>query len=563
MRSLKLHTKTALLVSCITVALLIATQIAIGFRDAHLVQDEQREFANAKAVALAAHITDTPDPVDLNEIGRLATLQKSSRPNIVTVRYWERTGGNFQPVIEAYGSGPREPLSEETILAIRSRTDSNLEQDLPANTGGSRYRVFAPVIKKGRVSGAVEFVENLDTVPTLVWRSVKNGLFLSVLAVLLLSLATYFLFRQLVYRPLERLLIAMDRARAGDLDVQVLVSHDDELGRLSRGFNTMIEQVRDMSHEREARQVILRERIADATAELQRRNEQLADANVKQWAATHRVSELERLAAAGQTAAQFAHEVGTPLNTISGHVQLLGDSLREQTGASKRIKTISEQIERIERIVRQMLDRTRYAAPVLKPVDLDQVLRDIFDAMAPALAERRVELRLDVRSGLPSISGDVDRLQQAFINLVNNALDAMPQGGELRVTASPRRNAADRLDAVVVEVADTGGGMTADVLAHIFDPLYTTKQRGRGTGLGLVVVRQVIAEHRATIEVSSRPNEGTAFSLVFPVVERSVESQTANSQPPVDSASMVLDQLGPSPGIDATEQVAEPVESVS
>jgi signal transduction histidine kinase len=557
MRSLKLHTKTALLVSCITVALLIATQVAIGIRDANLVREEQREFAKTRAVILAAHISDTPGPRDPVEIGRLATLSKNQRANIVTVRYWERTGGNYQPVVEAYGSSPWEPIPEETILALRSQSESSGEQVLPTGAGESRFRVFASVMQEGRVSGAVEVVEDLDTVPALVWRSVKNALLLSVIAVFLISLATYFLFRQLVYRPVERLLIAMDRARAGDLAVQVPVMHEDELGRLSREFNNMIQQVREMSTEREARQVILRERIADATAELQRRNEQLADANVKQWAATHRVSELERLAAAGQTAAQFAHEVGTPLNTISGHVQLLRESLRDQTGATKRIKTISEQIERIERIVRQMLDRTRYASPLLKAVDLDQVLRDIFDAMAPALAERRVGLRLTITDALPPINGDVDRLQQAFINLINNALDAMPRGGELRVTTSERRNVSGGEDLVVVELVDTGAGMTPEVLAHIFDPLYTTKQRGRGTGLGLVVVRQVLAEHRATIEVTSMPNEGTAFSLAFPVASTPAELEAATV---VASSSATAKQTDGQAAADALAPTEEPVE---
>lgn len=517
MRPLKLHTKTALLVSVITVTLLVATLVVISFRVATVIREEQREFARVQAYNLANDITQTQGLRDPAVIGRMATLLKNQQANITTVRYWERTAGYFQPVAQAEGSGPIEPIPEVTILALRGNSDSKSNIDLPSGSDASRVRVFAPVSEPERLSGTVEVVMRLEPVSAIAWRYAKNAFWLSALAIVLITLATYVLFRQLIYRPIERLLYAMDRARAGDLAVRVPVSQDDELGRLSHEFNDMIGQVREMSHEREARQTILRERIADATAELQQRNEQLAEANVKQWQATHRVSELERLAAAGQTAAQFAHEVGTPLNTISGHVQLLRGSLGEDTAAAKRIRTISEQIERIERIVRQMLDRTRYPSPELRPLDVNNSLRDTFDAMAPALEERGVELKFAAADSLPLIEGNHDRLQQVFINLVNNALDAMTDGGVLRVSTDARAGTVSESGQVVVEMADSGSGMTPEVLARIFDPLYTTKQRGSGTGLGLVVVKQVVSEHHAVLEVTSEPKMGTTFTLRFPV----------------------------------------------
>jgi signal transduction histidine kinase len=531
MRPLKLHTKTALLVSAITVTLLVVTLFMISYRMAGVVRDDQREALNTKAYAMAAHVSDTPLPRDSVEIGRAATLLKNQYPNIVTVRYWERAGGNFQPVIEADGSGPIEPIPEDAISALRVGQNSNVQLDLPSGTDGSRVRVFAPVTEPGRISGAVEVVEQLEPMSSIVWRYTKSAIWLSALAIALITLATYLLFRQLVYRPTEGLLYAMDRARAGDLNVQVPVRQDDELGRLSREFNNMIVQVREMTREREARHAILRERIAEATAELTKRNDELAEANVKQWQAMHRVGELERLAAAGQTAAQLAHEVGTPLNTISGHVQLLRAAMPDQPAIAKRITTISEQIERIERIVRQMLDRTRFPTLELQPVAVNRLLQDIIDAMAPALAEKQVTL--DFRPGmeLPPIVGDVDRLQQVFINLFNNALDAMPGGGELRVTTSVRDAGLVALREVMIEVADTGSGMTPEVLAHIFDPLYTTKKRGSGTGLGLVVVRQVIAEHRASIEVQSAPQEGATFTLTFPAATERIPTSKSPEAP--------------------------------
>jgi signal transduction histidine kinase len=273
----------------------------------------------------------------------------------------------------------------------------------------------------------------------------------------------------------------------------------------------------------------LQERVSDATAELQERNEDLEDANLELWHTTRRLTELERLAAAGQTAAQFAHEVGTPLNIISGHVQLLHTSLQANPqSAGQRLATITEQIERIERIVRQMLDRTRLEAAELTPLDLNELIRRISDATAPLLEERSVRLGSILSPQIPLIAGDSDRLQQVFINLINNALDAMPDGGELNVTTELRTSdETNDNEKVIVTISDSGCGMTEEVRTHIFDPMYTTKKPGRGTGLGLVVVRQVMSEHGGSIEVDSESENGSRFRLYFPVIKD--DKETASS----------------------------------
>jgi signal transduction histidine kinase len=247
------------------------------------------------------------------------------------------------------------------------------------------------------------------------------------------------------------------------------------------------------------------------------------------------MAELERLAAAGQTAAQFAHEVGTPLNLISGHVQLLRSRLLEDSKSQNRLETISAQIERIERIVRGMLDRTRPEAAVLKPLDLNGLLSRIFDATAPELELRGVRLKEELQPDLPPVYGDADRLQQVFINLVNNALDAMPDGGELLVVTKSEGN-SDIPAAILVEFRDNGCGMTDELRSHIFDPFYTTKELGRGTGLGLVVVRQVVREHGGEIEVESVRDRGSVFRLRFPSLFRPNIGEQPKEQKPLEPA---------------------------
>jgi signal transduction histidine kinase len=425
----------------------------------------------------------------------------------------------------AAGSEPVEELPEETKAALRNGLASKISQPRPEGVASSRYRVFAPIKEEGRYSGAVEVVERLDDEPLIAVRFQAIALWIAVSAVTLITVATYLLFRQLVYRPIERLLFAMSRAEAGDLQAEAPPRAPDELGLLSRGFNRMIGRIHVMSEEREAQRLVLQERVHEATAELEQRNEQLEETNRELWETTLRLTELERLAAAGQTAAQFAHEVGTPLNLISGHVQLLRARPGNDESAQSRLETISAQIERIERIVREMMNRTRPLRPVLSPVDLNTLLMRIFDATAPALDARRVRLETELAEDLPQISGDSDRLQQVFINLINNALDAMPEGGTLSVRtgtllSNAREGAGAKDEAaknraafVTVEFADTGCGMTEELRARIFDPFYTTKEKGHGTGLGLVVVRQVTREHGGDIEVESERGKGTRFRL--------------------------------------------------
>jgi two-component system NtrC family sensor kinase len=536
---MKLHTKTTVLASAITIAVIASVLALVNPRVADIVGQEQRARAELQAINLAEQISHLPEPRDPQMLAHAANIVRGAHPSIIAVRIWERVGGVYVETAAAAGSTPAEQLPEETIAALRNGLASKTVIERPLGTTESLYRVFAPVTEQGRYSGAVELIVRLDEAPAIATRFERTAVWVALVAVALITFATYLLFRQLVYRPIERLLHAMGRAEAGDLETESPIRAADELGLLSRSFNRMIGRIREMTHEREAQRRVLQERVREATVELEQRNEQLEDANRELWQTTRRLTELERLAAAGQTAAQFAHEVGTPLNLISGHVQLLRVRLAADPQAQPRLETISAQIERIERIVRAMLDRTRPEAVVLSPLDLNALLLRIFDATAPALESRSVRLETELEAALPLVAGDADRLQQVFINLINNSLDAMPDGGLLSVRtrvveAATKPNGAragDLTEAgaspqVFIEFSDNGCGMTDALRARIFDPFYTTKESGHGTGLGLVVVRQVIREHHGEIEVESKPGSGALFRITLPGESRSQESES-------------------------------------
>jgi signal transduction histidine kinase len=535
MQTLKLHIKTTLLASVIIVGMLVVALVMTSAGIANLEREDDKALADTQAADLAQHISDMESPRDTAALARTANLVKGSRSRIISLRIWERSGDNFVERVSAAGSAPATPIPEPAKKALTNGGASRVVNGNSTDQDKSLYRVFAATFEAGHPNGAVEIVERFDGIWSVAFRYVRSVVWMSLIAILLIMLGTYLLFRQLVYQPIERLLGAMSRAKAGDLEAQVAAHTTDELGLLTHEFNSMISQVRGMTKEREAQQSLLRERVREATLELERRNQQLRETNLELWRTTRRMNELGRLAAAGQTAAHFAHEVGTPLNLISGHVQLLKSDLdRDPHDAETRIKTISAQIERIERIVRRMLDKTRFETE-LSPLDLNVLLRRLCDSMSPALDKRNIKLVYKLADSLPLIAGSADRLQQLFLNLINNSLDAMPDGGELRVCTAIGVSTNGKSHLVTVDFADTGLGMTPEIVSHIFDPLYTTKQRGQGTGLGLVIVSQIISEHGATITVESEPGQGTRFRLTFSGIQSDISLGLENGAVAVES----------------------------
>ena len=517
---MKLHVKTTLITSTITIAVLIAALATNSARLINLAHDDQKDLAELQAVNLADHLEQLQTTQSDADLLLDAKLVGGGRPNLIGMRIWKSAGQEFRPQIATSGCPPSQAIPAKALPQLMQGKIAETQTEEYSGPKDSHYHVYAPIKKDGAIIGVVEVVERLDDWPSIVLSYARNAIWLALVAVLLITLSTYALFRNLVYRPIESLLAVIARARSGELNAQAPPRPIDEVGLLSQEFNSLLGQIHEMTLERERQQDVLRERVQDATAQLQQRNEQLESTNLELWRTSRRLTQLERLAAAEQTAAKFAHEVGTPLNLISCHIQLLRDELYENPqSAETRTEIIGEQIDRIERIVRQMMDNTRGEAALLAPLDLNALLERIANATAPMLEERGVLLITEFALNLPPISGDADRLQQAFINLINNALDAMPEGGELRLTTkleSPMGKQAGEQN-VFVEISDNGYGMNKETRARLFDPLYTTKEKGKGTGLGLVVVNQVVQEHGGQIAVESAVGAGALFRLSFPV----------------------------------------------
>jgi signal transduction histidine kinase len=243
-------------------------------------------------------------------------------------------------------------------------------------------------------------------------------------------------------------------------------------------------------------------------ARLRDRNQELVHSYQSVSQLRETAARAQQLAAVGQTMANVAHQIGTPLNLVSGHVQLLRHEISEPN-LQRRLRIVEEQIDRVVATVRSLLERARPQGE-RHTVRIETVLARMSDAMRARLAGSGVTLHLDIRRPLASVAADEAQLELALLNLVSNAFDAMPAGGTLTLAAV---NVGDR---VRIDVRDTGTGIDPSVLPRLFEPWVTTKPAGRGTGLGLSITRDLIASLGGTITVSTALRQGTTFTIELP-----------------------------------------------
>jgi len=234
------------------------------------------------------------------------------------------------------------------------------------------------------------------------------------------------------------------------------------------------------------------------------------------FAATEReLVQAEKASLLGQLASGVAHEIGTPLNVMSGNAQYLLRKLRPDDPARSALQQIVGQAERITEMVQQLLDFARPTEARRVPFDLGAVVAQTLEMVSSLL--RRVEVQVDVDPETPPVMGDPRLLEHALLNLIVNACQAMPEGGRLSLVVgvgAPLESGPGSAELwVCCRVSDTGCGIAAENLGRVFQPFYTTKAQGEGTGLGLAIVERIVRQIQGAIDVSSRPRFGTTFTL--------------------------------------------------
>ena len=221
--------------------------------------------------------------------------------------------------------------------------------------------------------------------------------------------------------------------------------------------------------------------------------------------------QAEKLSSIGLLAAGVAHEVNTPLAVITSQVQMLAKQIPIDDPRSRTLEKVIKQAFRASEIVNNLLKFSRVSGSEYLELDLNKVIHETLSLAEPMLRAAKISVNRHLSSGLPAVYGNSGKLQQVFMNLILNARDAMPRGGQLTIASESEDST------VQVEVSDTGVGIAPDHLNRIFDPFFTTKSTTRGTGLGLAVSYGIIRDHSGKIRVESTVGQGTSFRLEFPV----------------------------------------------
>ena len=249
----------------------------------------------------------------------------------------------------------------------------------------------------------------------------------------------------------------------------------------------------------------------------------------RERAVREHLEQQERLAAVGQLAAGIAHDFNNILAIISLQSALLGREPDLPKRARERVTVVSDQTAHATRLVQQLLDFSRRSVLERQPLDFGRFVADQAELLARTLPEN-IQIACECQPGAHAVFADPTRIQQMIMNLAVNARDAMPNGGTLRLQLTsengPSRRGLPFGPWLRLTVADSGSGIPADVIPHLFEPFYTTKPRGQGTGLGLAQVHGIVKQHGGEIEVRSAENEGTVFTIFLPEMERdSVRSE--------------------------------------
>ncbi len=362
-----------------------------------------------------------------------------------------------------------------------------------------------PVLEGHRAIGLVHVEADVSYAKQISER--EGSVFLWVTAGSTIALALLFtlVLGPMLARPLSALADAMGRVGSGALDPAGVPGAEraDEIGVVARGLEAMLARIANFNAE-------LRARVDEATADLARKNRALAELNDLLVAARRDLTAKERLAALGQLSGTIAHELGNPLNALSGRVQLLARDPACAPAVRGELDAVHGEVKRMTAIIRRFLDSARALTPAPEPVDVAALVDEALSLSLSAEARARLRVSREVPPDLGSAVTDPGLVRHVLTNFISNAVDAMPDGGTLTVEAERRG------PQLALAVGDTGEGIAPEGRRRIFEPFYSTKPPGRGTGLGLAICREIAAALKGRIDVESEPGRGSRFTLVVP-----------------------------------------------
>lgn len=498
-RTLGIRLATSVALS-VTAVLTLVTYAGIQIARRQLDSD-LRETARVTAVAISDEIELHDDPFK-RDLKPLLRSFMSAAVDLDAIYVFRVDDGTPVPVTST--SSVENPPAGLVQRAVATG------EPAWSDSGNGLATVAIPLYSGDTVLGAVAVAVSLGAVEQFS-RAVTIGAVVGgAMAIAAITLLILLLAQRLILEPVNAIRSVIAEATGGNLAARATVTDQHELQEVADGLNAMLTELEDLHHS-------LTQRVEAATDQLRQRNEQLVRSYESVLQLREAAARAQQLAAVGQTMANVAHQIGTPLNLVSGHVQLLQQEIADPA-LRRRLTIVEEQINRVVSAVRDLLQRARpHAEPRL--VDVGSILRRLSDAMRMRLAAARVQLETQIADDLPEVTADETQLELALLNLLSNAIDAMPDGGTLTLRAE---TIGQR---VRVAIRDTGVGIAPDVLPRIFEPWITTKASGRGTGLGLSITRDVINRIGGSIGAVSTPGGGTTFTIELPVSAPAAVSQ--------------------------------------
>ena len=442
--------------------------------------------------------------------------------------------------------------SKKPEVANRPSTDLLLKKAI--ETGASRVEIeksatflsaqynkmvlYSPLWHRGKVIGGIQIEVPIGDLMISLLESKRVILITIVLDALVLIIFGSFLLSRILVKPIKDLVQLTQKISDGDFSQKIEVTSKNEIGQLIGSFNRMIERLRENQ-----------ESLENYLESLESTNKQLKQAQEE-------LIRTEKLASIGRFAAGVAHEVGNPLGSILGYTGILQKEGMDREESKDYLKRIEKEIGRINRIVRELLDFARPSKFEIKDVEINKVIESTLSLLSYQKSFKNIETQLDFQPDLPMIKGDESQLSQVFINIILNAIDAMPNGGILRIQTRehvvenlyadrfqriypPRRKSdpmqsdyshlrkpdpfsalltkfskGDRL--AKIRISDTGIGIKKEDLENIFDPFFTTKAPDKGTGLGLSITIRIVESLGGEIKVESEVGKGSTFEVYFP-----------------------------------------------
>ena len=491
------------------ILLMLALMVITGFTDyTRLVrereqlvtqtQEDERIFAETLALAVRQNLRRGRTTEEMEDL--LAEIM--ARPGLVGVAIYNP---DAQVVAHTIVAGFDSLAPDDLVRGAMARREA---VSLLVETESARIlRYVQPFRWPAGRTGAIEVQQTLREMERQFRRAVRSTIVSRLVVLALFVLSIGILTRWSIARPIRALVAAARAVGRGDLSQRIPVPRQDEIGELAAEFNRMAENLQAANNE------LIRQ------AEERLRLEQ-------------EVQQAQKLATVGMLAAEVAHEIGTPLNVISGRAEVLDRAVPRDHPERRNLDVILSQADRIKGIIRALLDYTRPRRPTLRPEPILPLVGRVASILMDRSQRRGVRLQIELPIGLPPVMADPEHLQQVFLNLVLNALDASEKGGTVRITSgsdptlSPEGRASilrGKADAstLAVHVIDTGKGLTAEELNRVFEPFFSTKTAGTGSGLGLGIAEEIVRAHRGEIEMLSIPGKGTEVIVRIPLADES------------------------------------------